>query len=108
MIDYVAYVDGAYGAPKAAKLVVIRYDIRTGAKWWQQDPSPLTTTAVGISAGVDGGHLGNIHVLGGHLNDQAVGVDGYDLQSCQLAIGMGIDGVWHGIQLTLCLVTEEL
>ena len=57
---------------------------------------------------MDRRHLGYIHVLGGHSDDEAVVAYGYDLQSCQLAIGMGIDGVWHGIQLTLCLVTEEL
>ena len=107
MIDYVAHVNDAYGAAKAGEIVVIRYDIRPSAQWREQYISRATLTAVGIRAGDDRGHLGYIHVYGGHSNDEAVVEDGFHLQSRQLAFGIGIDGVRHGIELTLCVVTEE-
>ena len=108
MIDYVAHVNDAYGAAKAGEIVVIRYDIRPSAQWREQYISRATLTAVGIRAGDDRGHLGYIHVYGGHSNDEAVVEDGFHLQSRQLAFGIGIDGVRHGIELTLCVVAEEL
>ena len=108
VIVYVAHVDGADGAAKGAKLVVMRYDIRTCAEWRQQDPSPLTIIAVEISAWDQGSHLGYIHVLGGHSNEEAVSVDGFHLQVRDLACVIEEISVVESVELSLCLVAEEL
>ena len=49
------------------------------------------------------GHLSSARVAGaGHSNDEAVVVDGHHLQS------RGIVSFMEGVELTLCLIAEEL
>ena len=89
-------MEGAQGAAEAAKFILVGYDIRPSG---QHDPSSLTVSAVGSI----GAHLSSAHVAGaGQSNDEAVVVDGYDLQSRVIASFM------EGVELILCLVTEEL